>query len=352
MRLAPLVAAVTCVAFAAAAMAPNDLRDRAKKIFRPLPTTTPVIAGNPANAAKVELGKMLFFDPRLSKSGTISCNTCHKLDAGGVDNLPVSVGHGGQLGRRNAPTVFNSVFNIAQFWDGRARDLKSQARQPVQTAFEMNNTPARVEETLKSIPEYVALFGEAFPGEASPVSFDNVVRSIEVFEATLITPNSPFDRFLRGDDEAMSEQERRGLHRFIFHGCTTCHRGVNVGGNAFFPFGMMKEPSEELRPPDDRGRSEVTGRVLLDQYFFRVAPLRNVAITPPYFHSGRVWKLEEAVRIMARTQLDATLPDQDVDDIVAFLKSLTGEAPQVSPPELPASTSATPRPEPSEAQVR
>lgn len=352
MRLLPLVVVVTVAAFSAAAMAPNDLRDRAKKIFRPLPMTAPIISDNPANAAKVELGKMLFFDPRLSKSGTISCNTCHRLDAGGADNLPVSVGHGGQLGRRNAPTVFNSVFNIAQFWDGRAPDLKTQAKQPVQTAFEMNNTPALVEQTLKSIPEYVERFREAFPGEENPVDFDNVVRSIEVFEATLITPNSPFDRFLRGDDDAMSEQERRGLHRFIFHGCTTCHRGVNVGGNAFFRFGMMKEPAEELRPANDSGRSEVTGRVLLDEYYFRVAPLRNVALTAPYFHSGRIWKLEEAVRIMARTQLDATLPDEDVDDIVAFLNALTGEPPQVRAPELPASTAATPKPEPEEAQTR
>ncbi len=344
--LLPLIATVTIAAFAAAAMAPNDLRDRATLIFRPLPTTAPVIDDNPANAAKVELGKMLFFDPRLSRSGTISCSTCHKLDAGGADNRPVSVGHGGQLGRRNALTVFNSVFNIAQFWDGRAPDLRTQAKQPMQMAVEMNNTPARVEETLKSIPEYVERFGQAFPDDESPVNFENVVRSIEVFEATLITPNSPFDRFLLGDDDAMSEQEQRGLYAFIFNGCTACHRGINVGGNAFFRFGMMKDPSEELRPPQDSGRSEVTGRVLLDEYYFRVAPLRNVALTPPYFHSGQVWKLDEAVRIMARTQLDAPITDQDVDDIVAFLKSLTGEPPQVAVPELPASTDTTPKPEP------
>jgi cytochrome c peroxidase len=338
--------ALAAILVGTAAMIPDDLRERANRIFRPLPTSAPTIADNPANEAKVELGKMLFFDPRLSRSGTISCNTCHNLKTSGADNVPVSVGHGGQHGRRNAPTVFNSVFNIAQFWDGRARDLKSQAKQPVQTAVEMNNTPDRLETTLRSIPEYVERFSKAFPSEEQPVNFDNVVRSIEVFEATLITPNSPFDRFLLGDDDAMSEQERRGLHRFIFHGCATCHRGVNVGGNAFFPFGMMKTPDEAVRPSEDQGRSEVTGRVLLDQFFFRVAPLRNVALTAPYFHSGRVQELSEAVRIMGRTQLDATIPDQDVDDIVAFLRSLTGEKPQVIVPALPPSTASTPKPEP------
>lgn len=327
-------------------MAPNDLRQRAKQIFRPLPTTSPIIPDNPTNPAKVELGKMLFFDPRLSRSGTISCNTCHNLKTNGADNVPLSIGHGGRHGRRNAPTVFNSVFNIAQFWDGRARDLKGQAKGPLQAAPEMNNTPDRVEKTLNSIQEYVERFAEAFPGEEQPVSFENAVRAIEAFEATLITPNSPFDRFLLGDDNAMSEQERRGLQKFIFHGCTACHRRVNVGGNAFFPFGMRKEPDEVVRPPEDQGLAEVTGRASLDRFVFRVAPLRNVALTAPYFHSGRVWKLEEAVRIMAKSQLDATLPDEDVDDIVAFLRALTGEKPEVAVPPLPASTASTPIPEP------
>lgn len=344
MRLIPFVAiaaAITC----AAKMEPADLRERASKIFRPLPADVPAIPDNAANPSKVELGKMLFFDPRLSRSGKISCNTCHDLRTNGADTTSVSIGHGGQRGRRNAPTVYNSVLNIAQFWDGRARDLKSQAKQPIQTAVEMNNTPERVEKTLKSIPEYVQRFAEAFPGEVDPVSLENAVRAIEVFEATLITRNSPFDRFLLGDDGAMSEQARRGLRKFMFHGCSTCHRGVNVGGNAFFPFGMMKAPDEKLRPVDDRGRAEVTGRALFD-FHFRVAPLRNVALTPPYFHSGQVWELEEAVRVMARAQLDATLPDEDVDDIVAFLRSLTGERPQIKVPLLPESTASTPMPEP------
>jgi cytochrome c peroxidase len=341
MRLIPYLAIFTIVA-GAAAMAHGDLRERAKQIFRPLPATPPSIADNPASTAKAELGKLLFFDPRLSKSGKISCNSCHDLKAGGADNRPVSIGHGGQHGRRNAPTVLNSVFNIAQFWDGRERDLKSQAKHPVQTSFEMNNTSERVEQTLKSIPEYVQRFTEAFPGDDHPVNFDNVLRSIEIFEATLITPNAPFDRFLRGDDHAMTEKQRRGLDRFIFHGCATCHRGVNVGGNAFFQFGMRNAPGETLRPPEDHGLGQVTGRVR-DQFFFRVAPLRNVALTAPYFHSGRVWDLDEAVRIMAKSQLDiATLPDQDVEDIVAFLHALTGEQPQIIHPVLPPIANSAP----------
>ncbi len=344
MRLISCLAVCTIVV-GAAAMAPNDLRERAKRIFRPLPATPPIIADNPANAAKAELGKLLFFEPRLSRSGTIACSSCHNLEAGGADNVPVSIGHGGQQGRRNAPTVLNSVFNIAQFWDGRARDLKSQAKHPVQTPFEMNNTPDRVEQTLKSIPEYVERFTEAFPDDKQPVSFDNVVRSIEIFEAKLITPNGPFDRFLLGDDNAMTEQQTRGLERFMFHGCSTCHRGVNVGGNAYFPFGMRNPPDDAVRPPEDHGRGLLTGR-MRDQFFFRVAPLRNVALTAPYFHSGRVWKLGEAVRIMAKAQLDATIPDQDVEDIVAFLHALTGEQPKISRPALPPSTDLTATPEP------
>ncbi len=345
MRLVFVVVLAALVTTAGAVQS-DDLQEEANQIFKPLPMTTPDIAGNPSNKAKVKLGEMLFFEPRLSKSGTISCNSCHNLGTGGADNLPVSIGHGWQHGRRNAPTVLNSVFNIAQFWDGRARDLKSQAKQPVQTSVEMNNTPDRVVKTLKSIPEYIELFAKAFPDEEDPVSFENMARAIEVFEATLITANGPFDRFLRGENDAMSVQQRRGLKKFIGKGCTTCHRGINVGGNAFFPFGMMRTPDARVRPPEDEGRSQVTGRALLHRYFFRVAPLRNVTLTAPYFHSGRVWDLGEAVRIMAKSQLSAPLSDEEVEDIVAFLGALTGEQPHGVYPKLPPSTSSTPRPEP------
>lgn len=323
----------------------EELRQKANSIFQPIPETPPEIDGNPSNPAKVELGTKLFFDPRLSRSGTISCVSCHNPGTGWADNIPTSIGHGWQTGPRNAPTVLNSVFNIAMFWDGRAPDLKSQAKVPIQASIEMNNTPERVVATMHSIPEYVDLFHQAFPEEDSPVTFDNVVRAIEVFEATLITPNAPFDRFLRGNDNAMTEKELQGLEGFITHSCVACHRRVNVGGNAFFPFGMRNPPDESVRPESDKGRAQITGKKLLHQFYFRVAPLRNVALTAPYFHSGQVWDLEEAVRIMAKSQLDATLSDEDVDNIVSFLHTLTGEQPEIVIPVLPPSTAETPRPE-------
>lgn len=322
----------------------EELREKANSIFQPIPEDPPEIQGNPSNPVKVELGTKLFFDPRLSRSGAISCASCHNPGTGWADNIPTSIGHGWQTGSRNAPTVLNSVFNIAMFWDGRAPDLKSQAKVPIQMSIEMNNTPERVVATMSSIPEYVKLFHEAFP-EDEPVTFDNVARAIEVFEATLVTPNAPFDRFLRGDDNAMTERELRGLDRFIGHGCVACHRGINVGGNAFFPFGMRNAPDETIRPPDDKGRAKVTGRKLLHEFHFRVAPLRNVALTAPYFHSGQVWDLEESIRIMAKSQLDATLSEQDVRDIAVFLHALTGDQPEITVPVLPLSTADTPRPE-------
>lgn len=340
-----LLVTLSITVLAAVAADIEDLREKANNIFQPIPQTPPEIVDNPTNPAKVELGRMLFFDPRLSRSGAISCASCHNPGTGGADNIPTSIGHGWQTGPRNAPTVFNSVFNIAMFWDGRAPDLKSQAKEPIQALVEMNNTPERVVSTMNSIPEYVEYFKDAFPDEEDPVSFDNVARAIEVFETTLITPNAPFDRFMRGHNDAMNEQQLRGLNGFITHGCVACHRGVNVGGNAFFPFGMRNAPDETVRPSGDKGRSQVTGRKLLHQFHFRVAPLRNVALTAPYFHSGQVWDLEEAVRIMAKSQLDATLSEQDVKDIVAFLHTLTGEQPEITIPVLPPSTADTPRPE-------
>lgn len=321
----------------------NELRREANAIFAPIPHSPPEIEDNPHNPVKLELGKALFFDPRLSKSRSISCNSCHNVGTGGVDNLPKSIGHGGQEGRRNAPTVFNSVFNIALFWDGRARKLREQAKMPIQTAFEMNNTPQDVVATLNSIPGYVEMFSKAFPDEPNPVTFENVGKSLELFQTSLITPDSPFDRYLRGEENAMNPKQLSGLSKFISHGCVTCHRGINVGGNAFFTFGMMRAPKERIRPSGDRGRMEVTGRALHD-YTFRVAPLRNVARTAPYFHSGVVWDLHEAVRIMAQSQLNAVLSDEDIDDIVAFLESLTGQQPKIVYPTLPARTAKTPRP--------
>lgn len=320
------------------------LLKKAQGMFKPIPATPPVLKTNPANAARVELGKLLFFDPRLSSSWLISCNTCHNLSLGGVDLLETSVGHGWQKGPRNSPTVLNAVFNMAQFWDGRARDLKEQAMGPVQAAVEMASTPERTVKTLKSIPEYVERFGKAFPGEANPVTFENMARAIEVFEATLLTPESKFDHFLAGKTDALNAAEKRGLELFMSKGCAPCHSGVNLGGQGYFPFGVVEKPGSEILPKDDRGRFAVT-RTASDEYVFKSPSLRNIALTAPYFHSGKVWDLRQAVAVMGSAQLGAKLNDPEVDAIVAFLKTLTGAQPKVEIPVLPPHTRETPLPD-------
>jgi len=322
----------------------NELRERASAIFQPIPDKVTEVRGHSVNEDQAILGHKLWFDPRLSRSHVISCNTCHNLSIGGSDNVTTSIGHGWQKGPRNSPTVLNAVFNAAQFWDGRAKDLQEQAKGPVQASVEMNNTPDRVEATLKSIPEYVAEFKKAFPNDKDPVSFDNMAYALEAFEVSLTTPNSPFDRFLKGDDKALDAKQKEGLALFMDAGCIACHNGVNVGGQSYFPFGVIKKPGADVLPEGDKGRFSVTNTAA-DEYVFRAAPLRNVALTPPYFHSGEVWDLEQAVAIMGDSQLGRQLNDGEVKSIVAFLHSLTGEQPQVAYPVLPASTATTPKPE-------
>ncbi len=321
----------------------DPLRAQAKAVgLAPLPQTVE-IPDNAITPEKVALGQMLFFEPRISASQLISCNTCHNLGTGGDDNLPTSVGHGWQKGPRNAPTVLNAVFNKAQFWDGRAEDLKAQAKGPVQASVEMANKPENVVATLKSMPEYVARFEAAFPEEKDPVTFDNMARAIEAFEATLLTPDAPFDRWLAGEDEALTADQKAGLKLFVQKGCTACHSGVNVGGQGYFPFGMVQKPDAKILPPEDKGRFKVT-QSPADTYVFRAAPLRNVALTAPYFHSGQVWDLKEAVSIMGQAQLGMALSEEEAGLIAQFLESLTGKQPQVSYPILPVETAETPRP--------
>ncbi len=330
--------------FAAEPMDPNELREEATSFFEAIPAVVPSVNDNAITYEKIDLGKKLFFDPRLSRSGFLSCNSCHNLGMGGDDNLETSIGHGWQKGPRNAPTVLNAVFNTAQFWDGRADDLKAQAKGPVQAGVEMANTPERVVETLKSIPDYVDQFARAFPSEDDPVSFDNMAKAIEAFEVILITRASPFDQFLEGNVNALDEQEQRGLFLFMDKGCASCHNGVNLGGNGYFPFGVVEQPGADILPPEDKGRFQVT-KTADEQYVFRAAPLRNIAVTEPYFHSGMVWDLEQAVAIMGSSQLGETLTEVEVADIVAFLHTLTGEQPRIEYPILPPSTKSTPRPE-------
>ncbi len=331
----------SAMALASAASA-SELRDEALEMFAALPSTIPALTDNPVTPQKIDLGKALFFDPRMSASGVFSCNSCHNLATGGDDNMPTSIGHGWQKGPRNSPTVLNAVFNEAQFWDGRAADLAEQAKGPVQAGVEMANTPANVVATLNSMPQYQDWFKASFPGEDDPVTFDNFAKAIEAYEATLITP-APFDAFLNGDDNALTDEQKEGLALFMDTGCASCHNGVNIGGTGYFPFGLIEKPGADVLPPDDRGRFAVT-ETADDSYVFRAAPLRNIDQTAPYFHSGKVWDLEVAVAIMGTSQLGTELNDDEVDKIVAFLGSLTGEMPQVTYPVLPTETLDTPRP--------
>jgi cytochrome c peroxidase len=321
----------------------DDLMTEAQQTFKPIPAVVPAVKDNAVTGEKVDLGRMLFFDPRISASHLISCNTCHNLGMGGDDNLETSIGHGWQKGPRNAPTVLNAVFNIAQFWDGRAEDLKAQAKGPVQAGVEMSNKRAIVETTLKSMPEYVERFTKAFPGERETVTFDNMAKAIEAFEATLITPASRFDQYLEGNANVLSAEEKEGLRLFMDEGCAGCHGGINLGGEGYYPFGVMEKPGADILPEGDKGRFAVT-KTAADNYVFRAAPLRNIALTAPYFHSGKVWDLHQAVAIMGESQLGEKLNDVQVDAITAFLKTLTGEQPRIEYPILPVSTAATPKP--------
>lgn len=331
--------------FSAPVLAQDELLKTARGLFQTLPAGPPKLEGNPITPDKIALGQMLFFEPRLSTSWVFSCNTCHNLATGGVDLQETSIGHGWQKGPRNAPTVLNSVFNIAQFWDGRAKDLREQATGPLMNPGEMAGTAERALATLNSMPDYVARFSRVFPGGNNAVSLENLAKAIEAFEATLITRNSPFDKYLAGNVNALSARQKQGLQLFVDKGCVTCHNGINVGGGQYAQFGAVEKPDPKILPPADRGRITVTNQPE-DAYVFRVSPLRNVAVTPPYFHSGQVWDLKEAVKIMASSQLGLKLPDGEVEAITDFLGSLTGDQPKVTFPVLPPVTSATPSPDP------
>jgi len=340
-----LFAYLSLLAFPPHASAQDALMQKAQGLFKPIPTQPPPVKGIESTPQRVELGKQLYFDPRLSESHEISCNSCHVIGMGGVDLQETSIGHRWQRGPRNAPTVLNAVFNTAQFWDGRAKNLEEQAGGPLLNPIEMGTTEKHVVEQLKGIPGYVQEFSAAFPDAKDPVTFKNVRDLIALFEATLITPNAPFDRYLEGNADALTATQKRGLRLFVDKGCASCHNGINVGGGQYAPFGVVERPGGDLLPPADRGRFEVT-KTVSDQYVFKVPTLRNIALTPPYFHSGKSWDLKQAVAVMGSTQLGAKLTDGEVDDIAAFLMSLTGDQPKVVYPILPPSVAGTPRPKP------
>ena len=343
-NIALAVLSLGCL-FASPALAQDDLLTRARQQFQPIPTTPPELPGNATSPAKVELGKMLYFDPRLSASYTISCNSCHNLGLGGADAEPTSIGHRWQHGGRNAPTVLNAVFNHAQFWDGRAKDLEQQAGGPIVNPVEMASPELHVAEQLRGIPGYGDAFAKAFPGEPDLITLGNVQKAIALFEATLITPGAPFDRFLKGDANALLPAQKEGLTLFIDRGCASCHNGINVGGGIYAPFGVVEKPGANILPPADKGRLMVT-KTASDEYVFKVPTLRNIVLTAPYFHSGQAWDLRQAVAVMGVSQLGIQLSTDDVDKITAFLDSLTGEQPKVTYPVLPPSVGATPRPQP------
>jgi cytochrome c peroxidase len=305
----------------------DRVNPRLLRRFQPLEKET-----GSKDSALVDLGRMLFFDKRLSRDRDLSCNSCHPLDRHGVDNEPTSPGARGARGRRNSPTVYNAAGHIRAFWDGRAADLEEQAKGPIVNPTEMAMPDASsVESRLRAIPGYVRAFERAFPGEASPVTYDNLGKAVAAFERGLTTP-SRWDRYLGGDESALTRREVAGLKVFTDVGCMTCHTGRYLGGSTFQKAGITK-PWPNQR---DQGRYEVT-TIPSDRMMFKVPGLRNVAKTAPYFHDASAKTLEEAVTTMAKIQLGVDLTPEEVELIVAWLGSLTGDLPRdyIREPKLP-----------------
>lgn len=316
-----------------------SLTDEAKTAgLKPIPANAKALEKltsnpkNPTTAAKVELGKMLYFDPRLSKSGLISCNTCHNLATGGTDGMAAAIGHKWTANPHHlsSPTVYNAVFYSQQFWDGRSPHLEDQAQGPIQAGPEMAAPKDFVTAVVNSIPEYVEKFQKAY-GKAVNITFEKVADTIAVFERTLVTP-SRYDAFLNGNKKALNAAEQKGLKTFIDKGCATCHNGVALGGT-MQAFGAVA-PYKHMSVGDFKG--DANGMV-------RVPTLRNVTETAPYFHNGQIATLDEAIKEMGRIQLGVTISDQESAEIQTFLKALEGKKPTVIYPMLPASTAKTPK---------
>ena len=281
--------------------------DAAKlKLFKALPEIVPAKAGSP-EAEQVALGRMLYYEPRLSKGQDISCNDCHMLDKYGVDNEPTSEGHKGQKGDRNSPTVYNAALHFVQFWDGRAADVEEQAKGPILNPVEMAMPGEKqVLAVLKSIPEYGAAFKAAFPEQKDPINYDNMAKAIGAFERGLVTP-SRWDKFLQGDQTAVTNEEKAGFNAFLEAGCQSCHMGVLVGGNLYQKLGLAKA----FPDASDEGRAKVT-KSEGDKFFFKVPSLRNIEKTAPYFHNGKIATLEDATKQMGDYQVGASLTDEQV----------------------------------------
>jgi len=301
----------------------------------------PIVPPKQVNLGMVELGKKLYFDPRLSKSGFISCNSCHNLSMGGTDNIRTSIGDKWQEGPINAPTVLNSSLNVAQFWDGRAADLKAQAGGPIANPGEMAFSHTLAIGILESIPAYVREFKQVF--DKPKIDIDQVTDAIAEFEKTLVTPNSRFDQWLLGKADALTAGELAGYKLFKESGCVACHNGPAVGGTSFQKMGIVEPYKGNIAGVE--GRSAVTGKDA-DRFNFKVPTLRNVELTYPYFHDGAADTLAESVDIMGRLQLGKKFTNDENAKIVAFLKTLTGDQPSFTIPILPPSSDKTPRPNP------
>jgi cytochrome c peroxidase len=317
----------------------DALSDSYLAMFKPLPAEA-LAPENELTDAKISLGRMLYYETRISVNGKMSCNSCHLLEKYGQDNLPFSPGHEGKLGGRSSPSVYNAAFHIAQFWDGRAPTVEEQAKGPVLNPVEMGMPSADyVVEVLKSIPGYVDAFKTAFPGEENPVNYDNFGKAVGAFERKLVTP-SRWDDYLEGKKDALTAEEQKGYETFAKAGCATCHNGPAIGGAMYHKLGLVKAWPELT----DLGRFDAT-QVESDKHFFKVSSLRNITETGPYLHDGSITSLEQMVRMMAEHQLGKELTDEETASIVTFLKSLKGEIPHeyIAQPDLPASGPNTPK---------
>ncbi|QTF91235.1 cytochrome c peroxidase [Halomonas sp. BM-2019] len=323
--LASAIAIGSAVAIAAPALADDGLGDYRDR-FEPLPHFPPIPADNSLTPEKVELGNMLFFEPRISSSGVISCATCHNPALGWADRIPRATGHDGQIGDRNTPTVLNSGFLGAQFWDGRAADLEEQALGPIEADIEMAMDLDTALERLTDFDLYQEKFAAAFPDDEEPINAGNLAQALASFQRTLNTPNSPFDRYLHGDMNALNEQEKDGMVAFVDNGCIACHSGPALTDSNFH---RIQVPGST-----DVGRYEVTGNEA-DMYRFRTPTLRNVGVTYPYMNNGATETLEEAVAIMGSEMLGREFEEQTIADITAFMHTLTGEMPHFEVPALP-----------------
>jgi cytochrome c peroxidase len=332
--------AIGSLAFALAEAA--DITDSSLLMFQALPSEV-AAKDNELTAAKIDLGRQLFFEKRLSKNQDISCNSCHNLAQYGTDRAATSTGHKGLHGSRNAPSVYHAALHIAQFWDGRTATLEDQAKLPVLNPVQMA-MPEESEllKVINSIPEYVDSFKLVFPADVKPVSAANFGKAIAAFERKLLTP-SRWDEFLRGNKAALSPQEKQGFTEFVTVGCVSCHNGVGVGGHMYQKLGFIK-PWPERK---DNGRADVT-KSDADKAMFKVPSLRNITETAPYLHDGSIAELPKMVQMMAEHQLGKVLNEQQTTDIIAFLKAMKGELPAayIKEPTLPPVSPTTPKPDP------